>query len=164
MNVAVFADVSNLYHSIDRKFLGRKLDFCKLIERAGEFGTVVRAFAYGSQVAQEAETFIGLLRNFGWTPKFKQPRMSEVQGESKKVIRRAEWDVGIAMDAVRMSKKVQVAVLCSSDTDLIPLLDWLKDEGVICVVLACGVPRELRERADKCFEIDDLLFDKKETA
>lgn len=158
-NTAVFADVSNLYYCIGRKYDGRKLDYERLFARVRDFGTVQRAFAYGTQVNQEASNFISCLRKLGYTTKYKQPKMSDTPGEEKKVIRKADWDVGIAMDAVRMSDKVDTIILCSSDPDLVPLVEWIKDQGIRCIVLACGISRELKEVADQYFEIDAELLE-----
>lgn len=157
-NIAVFADISNLYYCIGRKFEGRKLDYEKLIEKVSELGTIQRAFAYGTQINTEASNFISCLRKLGWTTKYKQPKMSDAPGEERKVIRKADWDVGIAMDAVRMADKVGVIVLCSSNPDLVPLVEWIKEQGIRCIILACGISRELKEVADQFSEIDsDLL-------
>jgi uncharacterized LabA/DUF88 family protein len=157
-NIAIFADVANLYYCIGRKYDGRKLDYERLYNRASEYGLVQRAFAYGTQISSEANNFITALRRLGWTPKYKQPKMSDTPGEERKVIRKADWDVGIAMDAVRMSDKVGVIMLCSSDPDLVPLVEWIKEQGIRCVVLACGIARELKDVADQYYEIEpDLL-------
>ncbi len=158
-NTAVFADVSNLYYCIGRKYDGRKLDYERLFNKIKDFGTVQRAFAYGTQISQEATTFIACLRKLGWTTKYKQPKMSETPGEERKVVRKADWDVGIAMDAVRMADKVDTIILCSSDPDLVPLVEWVKDQGIRCIVMACGISRELKEIADQHFEIEDNLLE-----
>lgn len=159
MKTAIFADLSNLYYCIGRKFDNRKLDYARLIARVAEFGDVQRAYAYGTQIGQEASNFISSLRKLGYTTKYKQPKMSEAPGEERKVIRKADWDVGIAMDVVRMIERVDVIVLCSSDPDLAPLVEWIKEKGVRCIVLACGISRELKDVADQYFEIEEYLLE-----
>lgn len=161
---AIFADISNLYYCIGRKFDSRKLDYEKLIARAADFGKIQRAFAYGTQIGQEATTFIACLKKLGWATKYKQPRMSDTPGEERKVIKKADWDVGISMDVVRMAPRVQTIVICSSDPDLVPLVEWVKDQGVRCVILACGIPRELKDVADQYFEIDNELLESERNA
>jgi uncharacterized LabA/DUF88 family protein len=150
---AVFADVSNLYYCIGKRFDQRKLDYDKLRDRVASFGTIQRAFAYGSQIHDEATSFIACLKKAGFDPKYKRPRT-----EGATVVRKADWDVGLSMDVVRMINRVDTVIICSADPDLVELVHWVKDQGVRCVIVACGISRELKEIADQYVEIgEDLL-------
>ncbi len=156
-NMGLFVDVSNLYYCIGKKFEGRKLDYAKLRNVAGEYGVVQRAYAYGTQIADEAMSFISCLRKLGYETKYKKPRIQEATPDGKQ-LRKADWDVGLSMDVVRLAPRVGTIVICSSEVELLPLVQWAKDEGIRCVIIACGISRELKDVADEYFEIgEDLL-------
>lgn len=160
-NCAVFADVSNLYYCVGKRFDGRKLDYQKLYQKASEIGDVQRAFAYGSQVGDEANPFITCLKKIGYDTKYRRPKISE----DNRIVRKVNWDVGIAMDIVRMTPRINTVILCSADEDLAPLVQWVRDQGVRCVVLACGISRLLKEVADSHIEItEELLEDVRQVA
>ena len=42
--------------------------------------------------------------------------------------KKADWDVGIAVDAIRIGEILDVVVLVSGDGDFVELVDYLKDE------------------------------------
>lgn len=158
MNTALFVDITNLYHCISREYGGRRLDYQKLYDFAfrltGETG-LLRAFAYGGQIADEATLFINALREIGYEPKYRQHKL----GDDNKIIRKVDWDVGLTMDVVKLSTKITTAIIASSDPDLIPVYLWAKSVGIKIIVVACGVPREVREITDRWFEIPMELLE-----
>jgi uncharacterized LabA/DUF88 family protein len=148
MSAALFADISNLYYCVGKRFEGRKIDYKALYVKASEIGELQRAFAYGMQQTDEAVKFITCLKKLGYDTKYKQPGKT----------RRACWDVGIAMDVVRMLPRVSTIILGTANPDMTDLIRWVKDQGVRVVVLACGIPRELKDEASQYLEItEDLL-------
>jgi len=156
MNTALFADVGNLYYCIGKRFNGRKLDYSKLLQRAEVLtkGPIGRAVAYGSQLSVEATQFIAKLQKIGYETKYRRPQF----GKDRTIEKKVDWDVSICMDVVRSVARLDAIVLCSSDSDLVPLVSWVRDQGLQCIVLACGLPRELRETATRFYEITgDLL-------
>ena len=40
--------------------------------------------------------------------------------------KKGDWDVGIAMDAVRMARNLDVIILVSGDGDYIPLIEYIQ--------------------------------------
>lgn len=144
-NVALFADVGNLYHTIGKKYEGRKLDFEKVYSKAESYGKIQRAYAYGTQVREEATAFISCLEKIGYTTKYRKPKFV--------------WAVGMALDVVRMISKVDVVVICSADRDLIPLLEWVRENGARCVLLGCGIGGELKDLADSTCEIEEEFLE-----
>lgn len=156
MTAAFFVDVSNLYHCVSKKYQGGKLDYQKLISKARTniYPQIERAFAYGAQKTEEAASFITCLKAFGYEPKYRNHR-TDTDG---KIIRQVNWGVGITIDVVRQTKRVDTIILGSADIDLLPLIEWVRNEGVKCVVFACGIAKEIREKCDRWVEItDDLL-------
>ncbi len=79
----------------------------------------------------------------------------------KKDIRKADWDVGLAIDVVRIVDRVDQVVIGSADGDLAPLVEWVKEQGCRCIVFACNISRELRDVADEVIEIDEALLEVK---
>lgn len=158
--VGVFVDVSNLYYCIGKKFDHRKLDYRKYLEFVRDFGDLVKVIAYGSQMSNEAAGFIHCLNKIGFKTKFKAVKSYNNEQELR---RKADWDVGITMDVVRMVDRFDMIVLGTADGDLEPLVDWAIRRGVDVVVLACGISRDLKERATQYIEIpESLLEDPKE--
>lgn len=74
---------------------------------------------------------------------------------AKKDIRKANHDVEIAIDIVRLIERVDTVVLGSADSDFAPLVTWIREKGCKCIVYACNISHELRAVASECIEIDD---------
>jgi uncharacterized LabA/DUF88 family protein len=51
-------------------------------------------------------------------------------------LKKADWDVGITVDAIRISTSVDTIVLASGDGDFIQLVDYLKNQGKRVEVMA----------------------------
>lgn len=157
MKTAFFADVSNLYYCIGKRHEGRKLDYKKLLDYIRESGDLQRATAYGTQIEDEAKSFITCLKKLGYDTKYRKTKVTEA--EDKKTYRYTSWNVGIAIDVVRVIGRVDVIILGSADAELVPLAQWVKDQGVRVVVLACGISKELKEMSDQFIEIDETFLE-----
>ena len=81
--------------------------------------------------------------------------LQEWYGGAKK----ADWDVGIVIDAIRTAPGVDVIVLCSGDGDFIPLVEYLKNQGKRVEVMAFGktTSGKIIEVADEFIDLDDGL-------
>lgn len=143
-----FVDVGNLYFCTSKKYPGRRLDYAKLLKSVdGAF----RAIAYGTQKESELSGFITALKHIGYETKFKKLRNN-----------RTSWNVGIAMDIVRLADSIDTIYLASSDPDLADALQWAKDKGIKCVVLSVGISRPLKDVAAESIELgEEFLEDKK---
>lgn len=157
---ALFVDVANLYYCVGKRFQNRKLDYAKIIERATDLGPIHRQFAYGIQMTDEAGPFISCLRRLGYDTKYKRYRLSD--DNERKIIHKATWGVGISLDVVRIIDKVGTVIIGSSDLDLLDLVRYVRDKGVRCIILACGIPQELREACDFYIEITEDLLEVRE--
>lgn len=64
----------------------------------------------------------------------------KVDGASKLVFKEKGVDVRIAIDMVTLScdKKIETAIICSSDSDLQPAISEIKDRGVNVIYLGFG--------------------------
>lgn len=160
--VGVFVDISNFFYCVGKKFGGRKLDYAKYLESAITPDDVLyRAIAYGTQIENEATKFITCLRHLGFEAKYKKPRVLQNNETGKQEFRRISWNVGIAMDVVRIVgiNKLDTVVLGSSDPELSHLVEWIKERGVRCEILACGISKELKDCADTWKEIGEEVLE-----
>ena len=112
----------------------------------------MRAFAYVvSTESGEEQVFFEVLRKMGI-----EIREKELQIYSSGM-KKADWDVGISIDAVRLAKAVDSIILMSGDGDFVPLVEYLKNEGTQVEVMAFGksASTKLREAADDFIDLSE---------
>jgi uncharacterized LabA/DUF88 family protein len=128
--VGVFVDIQNLYYSA-RAVFGKKVNFAKVLESGVAGRHLVRAIAYGitTEEAHEGD-FHKSLAAQGFEVKTK-PLQTFVGGQKK-----GDWDVGIAIDILRLEPKIDVAVLVSGDGDFVPLVEFAKRKGLRMEVMS----------------------------
>jgi uncharacterized LabA/DUF88 family protein len=173
--VGIFIDAQNLYHS-SKNLYGARINYKELIKHLVADRKLIRALAYvvkaeplvtaeqqhkieaGEMVAREKTTksegsFFDALKQSGV-----ELRMKDIQifaGGAKK----ADWDVGMAIDAVRMADMLDVVILVTGDGDFIPLVEYLK-WGRGREVEICSFNRstngKLKESGDEFIPIEDL--------
>lgn len=155
-NVGLFIDCVDQFYNINYVFKGNKLSYAKYMEKVIEIskGEIFRAFAYGVQLEDEATSFIAALESIGYEPKYRQAKIFDNRPD----IRRTNWYVGMFADVVRLLERIDVAVIGSSDSELIPMLDYIKERGVKTIVLSCNIPNDIYYHSDACIEITkDML-------
>ena len=147
--VAVFIDAQNLYHSARSLFQAR-VNFKEVLKKAVAGRRLIRAFGYVIRTKTgEENAFVEALLGLGIETREKD--LQEFFGGAKK----ADWDVGLAIDAVRTAEIVDTVVICSGDGDFIPLVDYLKNNGRRVEVLAFGksTSSKLKEVADEFVDL-----------
>jgi len=147
--VEVLIDVQNLYHSAKNIFNAR-VDFKEVLKKGVDGRKLIRAFGYVvSTKTGEEKPFFEALTSLGIETRVRD--LQEFYGGQKK----ADWDVGIVIDAVRTSPNVDVVVLCSGDGDFIPLVEYLKAKGKRVEVLAFDktTSSKLKEAVDEFFDL-----------
>lgn len=157
--IAILVDVQNLYYSAKNLYHAR-VNFKNLLQLVTQNRKLTRAIAYAVDTSEETnKVFIEALHESGFEIKIK-PIQTFVDGSKK-----ADWDVGIAMDAVRLSNKVDSIVLVSGDGDFCPVVNYVQQsQGCLVEVIAFGktANNELREICDEFIDIEDytdeLLF------
>lgn len=157
-NAALFVDVNNIHSAVSKRFDGKKVNYTNLSSFFNDQFNVQRKFAYGYEYSENSKRFISALTYCGFETKFRQPRVYTDPETKVQDLKRSSWDVGIAMDVVRMSAKNDVIILGSSSADLAPLADWITEKGLECVVIACGISKILRASATRCIEINESLL------
>ncbi len=147
--VEVLIDVQNLYHSA-RNLHNARVNFNEVLKTAVAGRKFIRAFAYVVRTKTgEEKPFFDALSNLGIETRVRE--LQEFYDGQKK----ADWDVGIVIDAIRTAQGVDVVVLCSGDGDFIPLVDYLKNQGKRVEVMAFGktTSSALKEAADEFTDI-----------
>ena len=143
--VEVLIDVQNLYHSA-RNLHQARVNFQEVLKTAISGRKFIRAFAYVVKTKTgEEKPFFDALINLGIEMRVKD--LQEFYDGQKK----ADWDVGIVVDAIRTAPGVDVVILCSGDGDFIPLVEYLKNQGKRVEVMAFGktTSSTLKEVADE---------------
>ncbi|KKU81954.1 MAG: hypothetical protein UY07_C0006G0034 [Parcubacteria group bacterium GW2011_GWA1_47_8] len=151
--VAMFIDTQNLYHSA-KNLYGAKVNFGAVLKEAVADRHLVRAIAYVITTEKEDEkSFFEALNNLGIETKTKDLQI--FFGGAKK----ADWDVGLAVDAIRLASKVDSVVIASGDGDFVPLVEYLKFMGTQVEVITFGrsASGRLREAADDFIDMCDDL-------
>ncbi len=143
--VAILIDVQNLYHSAKNLYNGR-VNFNRVLEAALAGRKLVRALAYviKTETGEEA-AFFEALTKMGIETKVKDLQI--FPGGMKK----GDWDVGMAVDAIRLSEfTIDAIVLGTGDGDFVPLVEYLIGRGRQVEVIAFGrsTSGKLREAAD----------------
>ncbi len=127
--VGVFIDTQNLYHSAKHLYKAR-VNFAKVLEEAVGGRILVRAIAYViSTESGEESAFFDALTKIGIETKVKDLQIF-ADGAKK-----ADWDVGLAIDAVKMAPKLDTIIIASGDGDFAPLVEYL-DMNMGCQVEA----------------------------
>lgn len=112
---------------------------------------LIRAIAYVIKAEnQDEQKFFDALESQGY-----QVRKKDLQvfyGGHKK----GDWDVGLAMDAIRMAPKLDAIIIASGDGDYLPLVEYLQNLGQQVEIVAFGrsTSGKLVEKADFFIDLD----------
>ena len=146
--VGVLIDVQNLYHSAKNIYKAR-VNFKEILKSAISERNLIRVFAYVvSTKTGEERPFFDALVKLGIETRVKE--LQEFYGGQKK----ADWDVGIVIDAIRIAPSIDTLVLVSGDGDFISLVEYLKNQGKRVEVIAFG-----KSSSSKLKEIADEFID-----
>lgn len=174
--VGIFVDVQNLYHSAKNLYRGR-VNYAELIKHLVGGRQLIRAMAY--VVKSE-----GIEPQYSDRMPARPPRVIEEKGDLSSEaaffealekaglelrmkdlqiyaggMKKADWDVGMAVDAIRMASFLDVVVLVTGDGDFLPLIDYLKwGAGRVVEVAAFkrSASSKLQEAADKFMSIEEI--------
>ena len=148
--VGVFIDVQNLYYSA-KNLYRLKVNFANILKIAIAGRKLIRAFAYVINADVEGEEhFHQALEKIGFEVRAKD--LQVFFGGAKK----GDWDVGIAMDVMRMAPKLDTVILVSGDGDFKDLLDYVSSLGCRTEVIAFGKTASslLKNQADQFIDMD----------
>ena len=149
--VGVFVDVQNMYYSAKNLYKA-KVNFKAVLNEAIRGRNLIRAIAYVIEAQELKEkSFFEALLNIGFEVKAKE--LQVFYGGIKK----GDWDIGIAMDAIELAPKLDTVVLVSGDGDFVPLVEHLKRAlGCRVEVIAFGksCSSKLIDAADEFVDLD----------
>lgn len=132
--VGIFIDIQNLYHS-SKNLYNARVNYKELVRTLVAGRKLIRTMAYvvktegveGAGLEEKNDrlpsgeaAFFDALKQAGI-----ELRMKDIQiypGGMKK----ADWDVGMAVDAIRMASFLDVVILVTGDGDFVPLVEYLK--------------------------------------
>lgn len=158
--VGVFIDTQNLYHSAKHLY-GTRVNFGAVLKDVLAGRNLIRAIAYViTTEAGDEKGFFDALLKMGIETKTKN--LQVFAGGAKK----ADWDVGLAVDAISAASKLDAIVIVSGDGDFVPLVEYLRlNKG--CQVEAASFGKstsaKLKESVDDFIDLDQnpkkyLLF------
>ena len=148
--IAILIDVQNLYHSARNLYTAR-VNFREILKLATSQRSLIRAFAYVVRTKTgEEKPFFEALIKAGFETRVRD--LQEFYGGMKK----ADWDVGITIDAVRIAPSVDTIVLVSGDGDFLQLVEYLKNQGKRVEIIAFGrsASAKLKEVADEFIDLE----------
>jgi uncharacterized LabA/DUF88 family protein len=154
--VAIFVDVQNMYYAARDQYQ-RKLNFEALRDLIVAGRNLTRATCYIVEAPESDQRgFISVLLQTGYEVKSKELRR-RADGSAK-----GDWDMGIAIDSISMSDKVDVIALVSGDGDFKDLVNHLKARGVRVEVYSFpgSTSDDLRQTATEYVALDEgvLLY------
>ncbi|MBU1165187.1 NYN domain-containing protein [Patescibacteria group bacterium] len=154
--VGVFVDVANMYHSAKNLYNAR-VNFKEVLRVAVAQRKLIRAIAYvitsettGIPRGKTAEkSFFEALEKQGFEVKAKDLQVF-FSGAKK-----ADWDVGIAVDAVKLADRLDSLILVTGDGDFAPLVSYLQEnKGCQVEVIAFS-----KTTSQKLLEVADDFID-----
>ena len=117
--VAVFVDVQNMYHSA-KKTYGRNLSYSRMLRACVRNRRLIRSTAYViEREGMDQVSFLDHLRYCGFEVKRREV-IERMDGS-----RKAEWEIGISMDMLRIADKVDTIIVVSGNgvfADVAPLI------------------------------------------
>lgn len=147
--VGVFVDVANMYHSA--RNLGGRLNFKAVLKEAVSDRKLIRAVAYvaTSESPDEAKFFEALDKS-GFELRIKELQ-TFASGKKK-----ADWDVGLTVDMIRMASHLDVLILVSGDGDYVDAVEYLQNQGSLVEVVSFSksASSKLIVRADDFLDLD----------
>ena len=148
--VGIFIDTQNLYHSA-KNIYGAKVNFDQVVKEGLSGRSLTRAVAYViTTESGEEKSFFEALEKIGIETKTKN--LQVFAGGAKK----GDWDVGLAVDAIKLAPKLDAVILVTGDGDFVPLVEFLKNVGCQVEVASFGKSTSARliEAADDFIDLD----------
>lgn len=150
--IAVLIDVQNMYHSAKNLYRA-KVNFAEVLKQAVAGRKLIRAIAYVIKTESgEEEAFFKALSKIGIEIKMKDLQI--FPGGMKK----GDWDVGIAVDAIKLSNFLDTIVLVTGDGDFVPLVEYIKNAKsarVEIVAFGRSASGKLKEVADDFLDLEE---------
>ncbi len=148
--VGIFIDTQNIYHSA-KNLYHAKANFGAIVKEVLGDRILTRAVAYViTTEGGEEKSFFDALSKVGIETKTKPLQI--FLGGAKK----ADWDVGLAVDAIKLAPKLDTLILVAGDGDFVPMVEYIKHMGCQVEVVSFGKSSsaKLIEAADEFVDLD----------
>ncbi len=147
--IGVFVDVQNMYHTAKHLY-SKNVNFGKILETAIGGRQLIRAFAYVVKAdAPKEKGFFDALEKAGYEICVKDIQI--FAGGMKK----GDWDVGMAVDAIKTAERLDTIILVTGDGDFQPLVTYLREnKGCRVEVLAFA-----QSASSRLIEVADQFID-----
>lgn len=150
--VGVFIDTQNVYHSAKNIYHARA-NFGNILKDSVAGRRLIRARAYSvTTESGEEKGFFEALAKVGIEMRTKDLQI--FYGGAKK----ADWDVGLAVDAITAAPKLDTVILVTGDGDFVPLVEYLQTHGgcqVEVVSFGRSTSAKLKEATDDFLDLDE---------
>src|SRR3989344_664364 len=149
--VGVFIDTQNLYHCAKNLYHTR-VNFGQVVKDAVAGRGLIRAIAYVvTTESGEEKAFFEALGKVGIEAKTKDLQIFSCGAK------KADWDVGFAVDAIKMAPKLNAVIIVSGDGDFVPLVEYLQTMGVQVEVVSFSksTSGKLREAVDDFVDLSE---------
>jgi len=149
--VAIIIDTQNLYHSAKNLYKA-KVNFANVVKAALGDRKLIRAISYVVNTESgEEQPFFEALEKVGIEIKTKDLQI--FYGGAKK----ADWDVGMVVDAIKLAKKVDAIVFATGDGDFIPGVEYIKSQGcqVEGITFGRSASSAFRAAVDDFIDLDE---------
>lgn len=158
----VMIDASNLFKTL--KELKIKIDYLKLLKYLDENLELLRGYYYIAtdkpETYNKIKTHLDFLAYNGWTIVSRSIK----RNSEHEVIKGGDMDIVMAKDMMKIAytlPKVNHIVLFSGDGDFVPVIEELKDRGILITVVgskeANTISSELRRTCDSYLDLKELL-------
>lgn len=150
--LAIFIDAANL--ELSAKDRGFKVDYKKLYKWLTEFGQIEYLGFFTVRFDnKEHDKFLTLLKKTGYKLITKQLKI--IKDKNKGHLRKANFDVEIAVEVIKRLQSFDILILFSGDSDFDYLLKEAKTQGkeTIVVSMKYHVSKELIERSNQYIDL-----------
>ena len=149
--VAIIIDTQNLYHSAKNLYKA-KVNFANVVKAALGERKLIRAMSYVVNTESgEEQPFFEAMEKVGIEIKTKDLQI--FYGGAKK----ADWDVGMVVDAIKLSGKVDAIVFATGDGDFIPGVEYIQSRGcqVEGITFGRSASSAFRAAVDDFIDLDE---------
>lgn len=163
--VGIFIDIQNLYHSAKNLYNSR-VNYKELLKSLIAGRRLIRAMAYVVKTeASEGDAGGNNKEMSGEAAFFDALSRAGIELRSKDIqiypggMKKADWDVGMAVDAIRMAEFLDVVILVTGDGDFIPLVEYLKwgrGRSVEVAAFSRSASGKLKEVVDEFVALEDI--------
>lgn len=148
--VGMLVDVQNMYHSA-KNLYNANVNFAEVLNQGVSGRKLIRAIVYViKSQALEEESFFGVLSKQGFEVKMKD--LQVFPGGAKK----GDWDVGMAVDAIKLADRLDSIILVTGDGDFVPLVTYLQENKgcqVEVIAFSQSASAKLIESADDFIDL-----------